>query len=128
MNQWKRFARSVTHAWAGIRHVLQTQRNMKIHAAAAVIVLLTAWWLEIPRGDWALVVLAIGLVLALETVNTAIEAVVDLVTQERHPLARIAKDAGAGAVLLAAITSVVIGLCVFGPPLMAKWETWISRT
>lgn len=128
MNQWHRFVRSVTHAWNGIRHVLQTQRNMKIHAVAAVIVLLAAWWLEIPRGDWMLVVFAIGLVLSLETVNTAIEAVVDLVTPERHPLARIAKDASAGAVLLAAITSVVIGLCVFGPPLMAKWEAWISRT
>jgi len=128
LNQWHRFVRSVTHAWNGIRHVLQTQRNMKIHAVAAVIVLLAAWWLEIPRGDWMLVVFAIGLVLSLETVNTAIEAVVDLVTPERHPLARIAKDASAGAVLLAAITSVVIGLCVFGPPLMAKWEAWISRT
>jgi diacylglycerol kinase len=93
---------------------------MQIHVVIAVIVLFAAWWLRIPRGDVLLVFFSIALVLALELVNTAIEAAVDLATSKVHPLAKIAKDASAGAVLVAAVVAVVIGVAVFGPPLWDK--------
>jgi undecaprenol kinase len=120
MKEWRRFGRSVAHAWNGILYTIRTQRNMQIHIVIAVLVLLAAWWLRVPRGDLLLVLFSIGLVLAMETVNTAIEQTVDLVTKEHHPLAKAAKDAGAGAVLLAAVTAAAIGLYVFVPPLLAK--------
>ncbi len=123
MKEWRRFAKSCSYAWSGILHTVRTQRNMQIHLAVAILVLIGMWWLEIPRGDRLLVFFAIGLVLALETLNTAIEAAVDLVTKEQHPLAKIAKDAGAGAVLIGVITAVVIGLYVFLPPLLALLHT-----
>lgn len=123
MKEWRRFAKSVACAWNGILHTIRTQRNMQIHLAVTILVLPALWWLEIPRGDRLLVFFAIGLVLALETVNTAIEAAVDLVTKEQHPLAKIAKDAGAGAVLIAVIAAVLIGLYVFLPPLLAFLTT-----
>ncbi len=115
-----RFFRSVACAWTGIVHTVKTQRNMRIHAVAAVLALAAAWWLRIPRGDVLLVFFSIALVMSLELVNTAIEAVVDLVTEEWREKAREAKDAAAGAVLIAALLAAVVGLCVFGPPLLAR--------
>ena len=120
MEEWLRFVRSVTYACAGVLHTVKTQRNMRIHVMVAIIVLLCTWWLQLPRGDVYLVFFCIGLVISLECMNTAIEAVVDLVTEEFHPKAKIAKDAAAAAVLIAAILSVIIGLLVLGPPLFAK--------
>jgi len=119
MNEWRRFVRSVGYACTGIVHTWKTQRNMQIHVIAAILVLFCTWWLQIPRGDVLLVFFSIALVISLELVNTAVEAAVDLITEETHPLAKIAKDASAGAVLVAAVISVVIGLAVFGPPLLA---------
>lgn len=120
MKEWRRFTRSCTYALQGIAYTVRTQRNMQIHAAATVIVLAAAWWLQIPRSDVLLVLFSIGLVTSLELVNTAIEAVVDLASPDWHAKAKIAKDAGAGAVLVAAILSAVIGIIVFGPPLLQK--------
>lgn len=93
---------------------------MQIHVAAAIVVLAAAWWLQIPRSDVLLVLFSIGLVFSLELVNTAIEAVVDLASPEWHAKAKIAKDVGAGAVLVAAILSLFIGVLVFGQPLLQK--------
>lgn len=123
MNEWRRFGKSVRDAWTGILHTIATQRNMRIHLVFTVMALFGLWWLNIPRGEAIAVILTIGLVLALETVNTAIEAVVDLVVSEYHPLAKIAKDAAAGAVLIAAIAAVIIGAYVFFPPLLTKLTT-----
>ena len=93
---------------------------MQIHVAAAIVVLAAEWWLQIPRSDVLLVLFSIGLVFSLELVNTAIEAVVDLASPEWHAKAKIAKDVGAGAVLVAAILSLLIGILVFGQPLLQK--------
>ena len=93
---------------------------MQIHVAAAIVVLAAAWWLQIPRSDVLLVLFSIGLVFSLELVNTAIEAVVDLASPEWHAKAKSAKDVGAGAVLVAAILSLIIGVLVFGQPLLQK--------
>lgn len=120
MKEWRRLTRSFTYALQGISYTVRTQRNMQIHVAAAIVVLAAAWWLQIPRSDVLLVLFSIGLVFSLELVNTAIEAVVDLASPEWHVKAKIAKDVGAGAVLVAAVLSLIIGVLVFGQPLLQK--------
>lgn len=117
---WKRWWRSAGFAWAGIAHSYRTQPNFRIETWAAVLALALAVWLRAPLAPIAL---ACALVLALELVNTAVEAVVDLVSPKPHPLAGVAKDAAAAAVLLASLGAVVVGLAVLGPPLWA----WVSR-
>jgi diacylglycerol kinase (ATP) len=115
--------RSFGPAFQGLWHVLRTQPNAWIHAFFTVAVILVAAWLRLPVRDWAILVLTVGLVWAAECINTALEAIVDLASPERHPLAKIAKDAGAAAVLVAAIASVVVGLLVLGPPLWERLRT-----
>lgn len=124
MKEWRRLVRSFSYALRGIVYTVKTQRNMQIHVAAATLVLAAAWWLQIPRSDVLLVFFSIGLVFSLELMNTAVEAVVDLASPEWHAKAKIAKDASAGAVLVAAILSVGIGIIVFGPPLLDKMTGW----
>lgn len=124
MKEWRRLVRSFSYALQGIVYTVKTQRNMQIHVAAATLVLAAAWWLQIPRSDVLLVFFSIGLVLSLELMNTAVEAAVDLASPEYHAIAKIAKDASAGAVLVAAILSVGIGIMVFGPPLLEKMTGW----
>lgn len=97
-----------------------TQRNAWIHAAASLAVISLSFWLQIALRDWAVIVLTIVLVWMAEFFNTALEAVVDLVSPEQHELAKIGKDVGAAAVLIAAIGSVVVGLLILGPPLLDK--------
>ncbi|WGV62125.1 diacylglycerol kinase family protein [Brevibacillus brevis] len=120
MKEWRRLTRSFAYALQGISYTVRTQRNMQIHVAAAIVVLAAAWWLQIPRSDVLLVLFSIGLVFSLELVNTSIEAVVDLASPDWHAKAKIAKDVGAGAVLVAAILSFIIGVIVFGQPLLQK--------
>jgi len=86
---------------------------MKLHIIAMVVALSVAWWLEISRDEWMLLLLTIALVLIAEMFNTAIEAVVDLVSPVYHPLAKIAKDVAAGAVLLATLTALANGYLLF---------------
>ena len=124
MKEWRRLVRSFSYALQGIVYTVKTQRNMQIHIAAATLVLAAAWWLQIPRSDVLLVFFSIGLVFSLELMNTAVEAAVDLASPEWHAKAKIAKDASAGAVLVAAILSVGIGIMVFGPPLLEKMTGW----
>ena len=88
---------------------------MQIHCVATVVVVLAGIWLGLSRTEWCICLGLFGMVMALELVNTAVEAVVDLVTEERHPLAKIAKDTAAGAVLIAAIMAAIVGLIIFVP-------------
>jgi diacylglycerol kinase (ATP) len=110
-------ARSFKHAFAGIWYVIRTQKNAWIHLVIMIFVVLLAAWLRISQFDWAVLVLAIGIVWLAEFLNTSIEAIVDLVSPQRHPLAKVSKDVGAAAVLITAATAVIIGLLVLGPPL-----------
>ncbi|MBO8168832.1 MAG: diacylglycerol kinase family protein [Thermoanaerobacteraceae bacterium] len=107
------FGLSFRDAWAGIRHAVKTERNMRIHVVAAVCVLAAACLLDISRGEWLVLLLTISLVLVAELLNTAIEAAVDLYTSSYHPLAEIAKNTAAGAVLLVAVNAVVVGGLIF---------------
>lgn len=107
-------------ALAGLLDVLKTERNFRLHVLTAVAVTTLGLWLQLTLSAWALLVLTMGCVLVAELFNTAAETLVDLVSPEYHPLAKRAKDMMAGAVLVMAVTSVVVGLFVLGPPLWAR--------
>ncbi|MGN7357769.1 diacylglycerol kinase family protein [Paenibacillus sp. SAF-054] len=109
---------SFAYAAEGVRYALRTQRNMRIHAAAAVVVITAAALLHLSWARWVVLLLAITLVMVMELMNTAVECVVDLASPDVHPLAKAAKDTAAGAVLVAAIFAVAAGAVVFYRPLM----------
>jgi len=110
--------RSFGFAFRGLKVLLQSQQNARIHALATVLVVVAGAILRLSSVEWGLVALAIAGVWAAEAINTAIEALVDLTSPEHHPLAAKAKDVAAGAVLAAAIGSAVVGGFVFGPHLL----------
>ena len=117
----KRRVESFKYAFAGVAQVFRTQHNAWIHAAINVAAVGLALWLEASPIDWAILVLAMMAVWVSEFINTAVEAVVDVAADgEISPMAATAKDVAAGAVLVAAIGSVVVGLLVLGPPLWAR--------
>ena len=107
-------------ALRGIWVVARAERNFQIHLLACVVVTGTAYWLGCTALEWAILLLTMGFVLVAEALNTAIEIVVDLVSPEYHVLAGHAKDAAAGAVLLAAITAVAVAVCILGIPLYQR--------
>lgn len=113
------FLRSFAFAGEGVWHVIRSQRNMRVHLAAAACAIAAGLVLRIGAADWACVITAIGLVLATEVLNTVVEALTDLLTREFHPLAKVAKDAAAGAVLIASVAAVGVAAAVFLPRLLA---------
>jgi rRNA maturation RNase YbeY len=113
-------AAAFRHAFRGWGHVLRTQPNAWIHSVATILVVMLGIWLQIEARDWALLVLAIGLVWFAELLNTSLEAVVDIASPASHPLAQIGKDVGAAAVLIASLTALFIGLLILGPPLLRR--------
>jgi diacylglycerol kinase len=115
----RRFIRSCGFAISGIVMALRTQRHMRIHLTCAVLVTTAGLCLRLSRMEWAALVIVMGMVIAAELLNTAVESVVDLVSPGIHPLAKAAKDTAAGAVLVTAIAAIITGLLVLGPPL---WE------
>ena len=105
---------------------MTTQRNAWIHALISSLVIVVAFWLSIPLRDWAVLMIAIALVWTAEFINTSLEAVVDLASPDQHPLAKVGKDVGAAAVLLAAGAAIVIGLLILGPPLWTKLQLLLN--
>ena len=114
----KKFLLSFTYAFNGLRYAFRTQLNFKVHSFSALAAILLGFLLNISKHDWLWIVLAIGLVLIIELLNTAIEVLVDFISPEYHPKAGIIKDVSAAAVLLTAIISICIGLMVFVPLLL----------
>ena len=108
------------HAFHGWGYVLKTQHNAWIHSVVAFAVIAMGLWLGLPPRDWAVLVLAIAMVFTAEFINTSIEAVVDLASPVHHPLAKVGKDVGAGAVLISALAAILIGLLILGPLLWLK--------
>lgn len=106
---------SFKYAFEGLLAALKEEPNLKFHFLAALLVLLLSFVLNISKTDFLIVILVIGLVITIELTNTAIEAVVDRFVESEHPGAKLAKDISAGAVLVAAITSVVVGIIIFLP-------------
>lgn len=107
---------SFRNAFQGIRILCRRERNFRLHLLFALAACLLAAGLQFALQKWMILLLTIGLVMTAEALNSAIESLVDLIEPERHPLAGKAKDIAAGAVLIAALVSVMIGLLLFVPP------------
>lgn len=110
------------YAFSGWWYVLRTQRNAWIHALFSIFAFALSFWLRIPPRDWATIFLATAMVWTAEFINTALEAIVDLHSPEQHPLAKVGKDIGAAAVLIAALTAAIVGLLLLGPPILLKLQ------
>ena len=112
---FKKQLRSFGYAWKGVRCCVGKEQNLSFHLIVTVLTIIAGFLLDITRTDWMIVILCIGVVIAAELFNTAIEKLVDLVSPERHPIAGQVKDIAAGAVLVCAATAAIIGLVVFIP-------------
>ena len=112
--------RSFGYALSGCAYMLRDQKNTRVQLAATLAAIAAGVWLGIGRHEWALLAFAIGGVWIAECINAAIEAAVNLATPEIHPMARVAKDVSAAAVLIAALVALVVGLLILGPPLAAR--------
>ena len=110
-------AKSFHFAFEGWWFVLRTQHNAWIHAVITLTVMGMALWLRLPGRDWAVLILTFMAVWMAEFMNTAIEAVVDMTMPDEHPLAKVAKDVAAAAVLVGALGAILVGLLLLGPPL-----------
>lgn len=116
--EWTRVKNSFRAAFSGVKYALSLERHIRVHVTAAAAVIALAVILNVPLGHFLILLVVIGMVIALELVNTAIERVVDLVTKEFHPLAAKAKDTAAGAVLVVSIIAALIGVLVFYRPIL----------
>ena len=112
------FLESMGHALDGIEYTASHERNFRIETIMAILASIMGFLLKISLIEWAILVLTIAMVLSLEIINTAIERSVDLVTKDYKELAKIAKDASAGAVLVMSMFSVIIGILIFLPKIM----------
>jgi len=122
ISRLKSFRYAITGWW----YVVRTQRNAWIHAVVSLVVVVLAFWLQISRVEWSVIIVTIALVWTAEFLNTALEAVVDLASPGRHEQAKICKDVGAAAVLIAAGASVLVGLLILGPPLWEHLHAWLG--
>ncbi len=112
--------KSFSYALAGWLYMLRYQKNTRIMSVASIAVFAVALWLQIDAVGWAILILAITAVWMAEFMNAAVEAVVNLASPDYHPMAKVAKDVAAAAVLLGAVASFLIGLIILGPPLLHK--------
>ena len=114
----KKFFHSFTYPIKGLKYAYRNEQNVVVDVGIALIVILAGFIFNVSVTEWALLALTIGLVIALELVNTALEAVVDLVTEEYHPLAKVAKDTSAAAVFVFSIAAAIVGLIIFVPKII----------
>jgi diacylglycerol kinase len=124
-SEWAKFIAGFGYAFSGLRYALRTQRNARVHAFIAALAILLAILLRISSVEFALVFVAISSVFIAEMFNTVFELCVDLASPEYHPLAKIAKDVAAGAVLLNAILAIVIALFVYVPHLWILFNRYL---
>jgi len=110
-----RLRKSFRHAWRGLIHTLFFHQNLRIHLTVALAALVLGILFKISPLEWVAILIAIFLVLVAEMVNTSIEEIINLVKEDHHERAQIAKDVSAGMVLLATIFAVIIGMVVFLP-------------
>ena len=112
---------SFKYAWAGVCYAFATQRNFRIHTFVGIFAVSMGAFLQVEAVEMAIIAMTCAIVMVLELINTAIEAVVDLtVKQSYHELAKIAKDCAAGAVLISAMAAVVVAACILLPPLFQR--------
>jgi diacylglycerol kinase len=113
---------SFRYAFAGIWYTLKTQRNAQIHVSIVLIIFILGLLFGLTLTEWAILALTSGFVIVTEMLNTVAEAAMDYATTDFDPRVKIIKDVAAGAVLTAALTAVIVGLLILGPPLL-KWTT-----
>jgi diacylglycerol kinase (ATP) len=111
---------SFRNAFSGLWFVIRTQKNTWIHSIATILVISIGIWLQLSAITWSILILTIGMVWMAEFLNTALEAICDLASPIKHPLAKIGKDVGAASVLITALSSIIIGILLLGPPLFSK--------
>ena len=112
--------KSLGYALAGWLYMLRYQKNTRIMSVSSILIFAFAFWLQIDFTSWAILILTIMAVWMAEFLNAAVEAVVNLASPGFHPMAKVAKDVAAAAVLLGAVASVLVGLLILGPPLLHK--------
>ena len=117
-NKNKNIFNSFKYAFEGILEAFKTERNLKIHVIIMILVIIFGVILNISKTEWIICILLFGAVISSELFNTAIETTVDLITMEKNPKAKLAKDVSAGAVLVMAIVSAIIGLMIFLPKIV----------
>jgi diacylglycerol kinase len=117
--EWAKFIAGFGYAFRGLWYALRTQTNMRVHLSIAMLAILIGILLHISAVEFAVIFVTIAIVFTAEMFNTVFELSIDLASPQYHPLAKIAKDVAAGAVLLSAILAIIIGLFVFGPYLWA---------
>ncbi|MRX71304.1 diacylglycerol kinase family protein [Bacillus lacus] len=115
----KKLLKSFRYAGQGIREAVKHEQNFRIHLMFSAVVISAGLILRVSAWEWIVILMLIGGMLSLELINTAVERVVDLVTENYHPLAKAAKDVSASAVLVYSILSVVVGLIIFLPRILA---------
>lgn len=121
----RKFLLSFKYAFFGVIYAIRNERNMRIHIASALAVFILAVVYKFNAQRWAILALTVSAVMALELVNTAIERVCNLYSTKQHPLIKAAKDTAAGAVLIAAMGALCVGICLFAQPqqLQSLWQT-----
>jgi diacylglycerol kinase len=112
--------KSLGYAVAGWLYMLRRQKNTRIQSVASVVVVALALWLQIDLTSWAILILTITMVWMAEFLNAAVEACVNLATQDYHPMAKVGKDVASAAVLLAVVASILVGLLLLAPPLLRR--------
>ena len=118
----KRFFKSIMYSLDGLYYAYRYEQSLWLHGLCTILAIIMGIIFQIKLSEWAIIFIALGIILALELINTAIEAAVDLTTSKIHPLAKIAKDCGSAASFVMSIVSIVISLFVFGPYLMEFFE------
>ena len=115
MSKKKHLIYSFKYAFQKIASAFKTERNMKIHVTAVVLVTIAGLFFKISKIEWMICIILFGMVISLELANTAIETTVDIAMPEKNEKAKLAKDIAAGAVLVCAFISVIIGGMIFVP-------------
>ncbi|TQR10620.1 diacylglycerol kinase family protein [Psychrobacillus soli] len=115
---FRKFFKSFLYASQGVVHVVKSEQNFRFHILAAAIVLIASLLSRLSKWEWIIIIMLICGMFVIELVNASIERVVDLTSPELHPLAKQAKDLAAGACLVYAICTVIVGLIIFLP----KWS------
>lgn len=106
------------HAINGVKEVLKTERNFRLHLLSAILVIIAGIWFNLEPSEWIAIVIVIGLVFTTEIINTAIEDIINYIKPEIHPSAKRIKDLAAGSVFIASITAFIVGVIIFLPKLL----------
>ena len=115
----KKFINSFKYPISGLRYAYKNEQNLEVDICIAVLVVILGFLFKISISEWAILTITVGLVISFELINTALEAVVDLITDKYHPLAKVAKDTSAAAVFILAIVSIIEGLIIFLPKIIS---------